>query len=126
VTAFLPTTRVTIQRGTLAANGFGDELPGTDVVASGIPAAVTEGVSTTSAATQVTYQPSSDRGGVVEEYTLRFRPDADVTEDDRVVDERTGAVYQIRSVFHPQSLVGLADTRCTAVRTGAASLPVNG
>lgn len=118
-TTFIPSTTVAVQRGVLAANEFGDELPATTSVATGLPAAVQE-------KRQRSYQPAEQRGGVVEEFTIRLRPTADVTEDDRLVDERTGAVYQVRTIHHPRSVVGLADVRVTAVRTGAASLPVNG
>lgn len=128
MTAFIPSTRVTIQRGELALSAYGDELPATTAIATGVPAAVVETTSSGTAASnsQVTYQPTDGRGGVVEQFTVRLRPGTDVVEDDRLLDERTGAVYQVRSVYGAHSLVGLADVRVTAVRTGAASLPVNG
>lgn len=119
MTAFIPTTRVTVQRGVLAADSWGDQRASTTVAASGVPAAVTEGV-------QRSYQPSGARGGVVEAFTIRLRPGTDVTEDDRLVDERTGAIYQVRSVINPQTVVGIADVRVIAVRAGAASRPENG
>lgn len=128
MTVFIPSTRVTVQRGTAAANTFGDELPAVTPIATGIPAAVTEGLGSMSGAsnTQTSFQPSDMRGGVAELFTIRLRPGTDVTEDDRLLDERTGAVYQVRAIYNPQSLVGLVDVRVAAVRTGAASLPVNG
>lgn len=119
MTTYVPSMTVSVMRGALAPNGFGDELSAATVVATGLPAAVAE-------KRQRSYQPAEQRGGVVEEFTIRLRPTADVTEDDRLLDERTGAVYQVRTIHHPRTVVGLADVRVTAVRTGAASLPVNG
>lgn len=128
MTAFIPSTRVTIQRGIALPNTYGDELPSLTEIATGVPACVTEGTGSASggSTSQRTWQPNEDRAGVLEEYTVRLRPGTDVLEDDRLLDERTGAVYQVRVVYNPQFLVGLADVRTTAVRTGAASLPVNG
>lgn len=124
MTAFIPSTRVTVQRGVLVANEFGDELPATTAVATGVPAAITEGLATSTAPNnQITYQPVDMRGGVLETFTVRLRPGTDVTEDDRLVDERTGATYQVRAVYSPHPLVGLVDVRVVAVRTGAASSP---
>lgn len=125
MTAFLPTTRVDVLRGS-STNEYGDEVDADTVVASNVPAAVTEGITVTGLSGQVTYQPNSMRAGVVEEFTIRFRPDAGITENDRLLDKRTGAVYQVRAVFSPQAVVGLADQRVIAVRTSSASQPVNG
>jgi hypothetical protein len=125
VTVFIPSTRLTIQRGVLAADTFGDELPAPTVVASGVPAAVTEGLGSSAENTQTSFQPSDARGGVLELFTIRLRPGADVREDDRLVDERTGAVYQARAIYSPHPFVGLADVRVVAVRTGATSQAVN-
>lgn len=122
MTAFIPTTRVTVERAELAADTWGDVRPSTVDLVTGVPAAITEGVSLAGARHQLTHQPVNGRGGVIEEYTIRLRPGTDVTEDDRLRDERTGAVYQVRSVFNPQSVAGLSDIRVIAIRTGAASI----
>lgn len=126
MTVFIPTTRVTIERAEEAPDDWGDVRPSTTDYLTGIPAAIVEGVSATGSRGQVTFQPVNGRGGVVEEFTVRLRPGTDVTENDRLRDERTGAVYQVKAVFTPQSVVGFADVRVIAVRTGAASQPVNG
>lgn len=120
VTAFLPTTRVTVLRAEDEADSFGDVRPSTTAmsVASGVPAAITEG-------SQASYQPVEGRRGVVEAYTVRLRPGVDVAEDDRLLDERTGITYVVTAVSAPQSLVGVADVRCATYRTGAASQLVN-
>src|SRR5690606_24421717 len=122
VTVFIPSTRMTVQRGTLAANEFGDELPATTAIATGVPASVSEGLGSTSPQhTQRSFQPVEMRGGVVETFTIRLRPGTDVVEDDRLVDERTGAIYQVRACYTPPEIVGLVDVRVHAVRVAATS-----
>jgi len=116
-----------VQRGYLAANEYGDELPANTTVETGVPAAISEGLGTTGASqhTQRTFEPTEMRGGVVETYTVRLRPGTDVREEDRLVDERTGAVYQALAVYTPPNLVGLVDTRVVARRVAATSQAVN-
>lgn len=127
MSAFIPSTRVTVLRGAAAPNSFGDELPADTPIATGVPAAVAEGLgSSQSQNTQRSFQPADQRGGVVETYTIRLRPGTDVLEDDRLLDERTGAVYQVRAIYTPPNLVGLVDVRAVAVRVAATSQPVNG
>lgn len=120
MTAFIPSTRVTVLRTEASADSFGDVRPDATAmsVASGVPAAVVEG-------RQTSYQPVDGRRGVVETYTIRLRPSTDVREDDRLLDERTGITYVVTSVSAPHSVAGIADVRVSAYRTGAASQLVN-
>lgn len=124
MSTFLPTMRVSILRGSHPENTYGDRHPSTAVTANGVPAAAVE--TAVLGGSQTSFVPADERGGVVERYTVRLRPGTDVTENDRLVDEATGAVYQVLSVYQPQSSVGLSDVRVSAVRTGATSQPVNG
>lgn len=125
MTAFLPTTRVDVLRGT-TVNDYGDEVDVDTPVARGVPAAVAEARSTVGAAPQQTNLPASARGGVVERFMIRLRPGTVVYELDRLVDQRNGAVYQVTAVYNPQGPAGLCDVRCSALRIAAASQPVNG
>lgn len=119
MTVFVPSTLVTVMRG-VTTDEFGDEIDADVVVASGLPALVTEDG-------QQTGRPADGRdGGVAEQYVIRLRPDADVVELDRLLDQRTTAVYQVTAVYTPQGPTGIADVRVTAVRISSTSLPVNG
>ncbi len=121
MTAFIPTTRLTVQRG-VEQDRYGEDTDTAAVVAAGVPASVTEGDGS-GRQSQQSGRPAEGRGGVIDSYTIRLRPGADVTEQDRLVDERNGAVYQVTDVFNPSRLVGLADVRVNAIRVGAASSP---
>ena len=114
VTVFIPTTRVTIQRGT-ATDSYGDEIDSGQVHATGVPVVITE-------VQQRSFLPDEQRGGVTEQHIIRFRPAVDIREGDRVLDEHTGALYVITDVTTPPSVTGLADIRTTATRIAARSL----
>lgn len=117
MTAFLPNTVVDIYRGT-DTDAWGDVTgTGGTWVARGVPAFVNED-------RQRSYLATGQRGGVVEFYTIRFRPGTDVQESDRVIvvpDETT--TYQVDAVSDPPGVVGLVDVRCTARRIAATSTP---
>lgn len=121
MSVFIPSTTMTIERAEEAPDGWGDVRPSTTDLQTGIPAHITAGVGLIGRTDQRTYQPVDGRLGVVEDFTIRLRPGVDVTEQDRLVDERTGAVYQAVAIFHSHPIVGAADIRVFAVRTGAAS-----
>jgi hypothetical protein len=134
MTVFVPNATVTVYRGT-TTNAYGDvvdDLTAGAVVATGVPVAVATGVSsglTGSAgrdAQNTGRSVDAREGGVTEQFTLRFRPGADITEQDRCEDERSGAVYLITATYNPLWTVGAADIRATAVRVAATSQPVNG
>jgi len=113
MTTFVPSTRITVLRGS-GVDSFGDETDVDTEVAEKMPAAITQD-------RQRSYQQVEARGGVVETFTIRLRPGADVTEGDRFRDETSGHVYQVREVSNPPRLIGLPDVRVTAVRVGAQS-----
>lgn len=117
MSAFVASTTVTVLRGT-ATDAYGDEVDVDTDVARRLPAVVTE-------QRQRTRQPSEGRGGTTETFTIRLRPTADVVEGDRLRDDRTDAVYQVREVSNPGSAVGFADVRVTAVRVSNQSQAVN-
>lgn len=118
MTHFIATTRMTLTRGT-TTNALDDVVDSAAPLYLHLPAAVVEDQQQSFIASQL-------RGGVVEMYTIRLRPDADVQEGDRLQDEtRTELIYQVQSVSNPPGVVGMADLRVTAVRTGAHSQTVN-
>lgn len=136
MTAFIPTTRVSVWRWS-SADADGDGAPdGMDkwgdptdssatsdapegsnqLVRASVPAAVAEDL-------QRSYQASSGREGVVEYYTVRLRPGTDVREGDRLIDRDGVRVYQVQSVSASPGLIGLADVRTTCTRVAATSSP---
>lgn len=127
MTTFIPTTTVTVQRGE-GVDAYGDAVDTATTIATGVPAAIADGslITRMTAPPQVSNYPVDQRGGITESYTIRLRPRADVLEGDRLIDERVGITYLVRSVFNPQSPIGMADVRVIAQRVGALSQPVNG
>lgn len=121
---FLPSTTVTIKRGS-TEDEFGDQVDSNVIVAENVPAAVTESVLAGSRS-QLSYTSADQRGTVVESYVIRLRPNVTVVEQDRLIDERQGVVYLVRSVYNPQSIVRASDVRVEATRVSGSSHPVNG
>lgn len=113
MTVFLPSTTLTVFRGA-AVDDYGDETDTTLAIALAVPAAVTE-------VRQRSWRPVEQRGGVADRYTIRLRPGVDVTEEDRLRDDNTGAIYQVQEVNKPARIVGAPDLRITAVRIAAHS-----
>jgi hypothetical protein len=95
---FHPTTTVNILRGT-ATNALGDEVDGSGVVASGIPASVTE-------SRRTVMTPGMDAPRVIRSYACRLPATADVTVGDRVKDNGTGVIYTIDSSTRGATLAG--------------------
>ena len=127
MTAFLPNARVTLLRADGSVDDFGDTVD-IDTAGPVYPAAITEGKGADSAGggiDQRLFRPVEGRTTLVETYTIRLRPDAQVVEGDRLRDEQ-GRIYQVQHVIYPQRVVGIADVRVSAVRVGGASQPVNG
>ena len=109
LTAFIPTTRVNVFRGT-ATDAYGDPVDANTVpVLTSQPCALVESL-------QQTTNPSAGNEAFVETVTLRFHPGTDMQEQDRVVDVTTGYVYLVDTVSRPQRLAWLADVRCGATR----------
>ena len=115
MTAFIANTRVDIARETGAVDAWDDETGAVATVQTGVPAAVTEQA-------QRNYLGTDERGGQVEQFTVRLRPATDVREGDRLT-TREGLVLQVETVTTAPALAGLADVRCTARRTAALSTP---
>lgn len=116
MSAFIPSTTVSVLRSVSAQNAWGDDVDTNTPIATGLPAAVVEDK-------QRSYLASEQRGGVVEYFAIRFRPGTDVREGDRLLDERSTAIYQVDTVSIPQSFVGIPDVRCMTRRTAATSSP---
>lgn len=118
--AFLPTTTVTITRGTPTLDAFGDPVDNNSVVAAGVPAAFIED-------RQQRYDRADERGGVVEQFTIRLASTAQVLEGDRITDDVSAAVFQVFGVAYPPAAVGPelgdSDVRVMARRVGATSVP---
>lgn len=117
MTVFLATTLVALYRGS-KTDEFGDDSDSNTIVASDLPASIVEDG-------QRRFRPAEQRGTVVERYTVRLRPDADVREGDRLVVQDSGVVYQVQDVTRPHSVIGFADIRVSAVRVGARSVTAN-
>lgn len=101
----IPNTWATIRRGT-QESPFGDiEDAGTTVVARNIPISLLE--------TRVLSQdPVTLKQQSVLQYVGRLSPTwATVDVDDRIVDENTGAVYQVSSVQQPPGPTHANDVR---------------
>ncbi len=119
MTVFIPNTTVRIERdntrepgtGTVV-EGYGPDPSNWTPVATGAPAYVYED-------TQTTNDPSSGRMTIREVVAVRLRPGAPVRDRDRLVDERTGAVYQVDEIFTEASVVGAADIRLVTIRVAA-------
>lgn len=119
--AVLPTTTLTVLRGTPTADAFGDLVPSTTEVATGLPAHVIE------QDRQTRSRPVDERTGVVETYTIRLASSADIREGDRVRDDTTGRVYLVERVITTPSGVGPApgwdDVRLLVQRVAGTSTP---
>jgi hypothetical protein len=119
MTVFVPTTTVTIERDNGSVPGTGTHVEGYgpltadwQPVATGLPAYVYED-------DQRTWDPATGRLSIRTVSMLRMRPSTDLQDRDRVVDDRTGHVFQVDTVNHEPAVVGLADVRATLVRIDA-------
>jgi hypothetical protein len=88
----LATTTVSVLRGTATDPVYGDTTASMSVVASGIPASIIEG-----RAPRVT-TPGNPTPRVTRGYAGIVGSAVDVTDADRLRDERTGQIYVIESV----------------------------
>lgn len=120
MSAFIPNTTVRVERdnttepgtGAPVVEGYGPDPSNWTPVATGAPAYVYED-------TQTTSDPATDRMTITEVVVVRLRPDAPVQDRDRLVDERTGQIYQVDQLTQEGSVVGLADIRATCLRVSA-------
>lgn len=119
MTSFVPNTTVRIERdnattpatGTVV-EGYGPDPSNWTPVATGAPAYVFEDE-------QRTWDPATERATIREVVVIRLRPDAPVQDRDRIVDERSGALYQVDTISTQGPIVGLADIRVTTIRIAA-------
>lgn len=123
MTAFLATTWVDVFRG-VDEDIWGDATDVATPHAFYVPCAVTE-------VSQRSWQGTEHRGGLVEQYLIRFRPGADICEGDRLLERpdasafRTGRVFHVDAISTPDRVVGIPDVRATARRIAATSKAVN-
>lgn len=89
----LANTTISVLRGT-TTDEFGDVKDGSTAVHTGIPASLIE-------QSRQAYTPDSTTPRVVRTSVCRVGPDKDVLEDDRIKDEKTGAIYIVLSVSQP-------------------------
>ena len=105
----LATTTLTVYRGT-TTDTWGDEADTNTVVYTGIPASITE------QSRRVTTR--DDPTPRIVRYAVgRVTAGTDITDQDRIVDERTGATYIVDSVSSMNSPVVAADLRLDLRRT---------
>ena len=103
------TTMLTVYRGT-TTDAFGDEQDTNTAVATGIPASLVE--QTRRVTTRDNPTPRVIR------YTVgRVTAGTDITDQDRVKDERTGAVFIVEAVSSMNSAAVAADLRLDLRRT---------
>jgi hypothetical protein len=100
----IPNTTLAVLRTNEAnppTDEFGDPIDSDTVVASGLPATVTE-------KQQRTFNPATGVTAYRDTYLIELRPGAFVfTERDRVRDERRSTVYQVENVaLSPAQLMG--------------------
>ncbi len=97
------TTTVAILRGT-STDDYGDEVDGSTVVASGIPAAIQEQRQTVTTA-------DDPQPRVVRIYTGRVNAGTDIQTGDRIKDETTNAIYIVDQFSQVASPVMTNDLR---------------
>lgn len=90
-----PNTTVSILRGT-TTNDYGDVLDADTVVHTGIPASIIEQFQSVRTADFASPQ-------IVRTITGRVVAGTDVTDSDRVKDERTGRVYIVNAISQPEN-----------------------
>lgn len=105
----IATTRISILRGT-TTDAYGDEQDTDTPIATGIPASLTE------QSRRVTTR-DDPTPRIVRYAIARVGAGTDVTDQDRVRDERTGAVYIVDAVSSMANPAVAADLRLDLRRT---------
>jgi hypothetical protein len=105
----IATTRISILRGT-TRDAWGDEQDTDTPVASGIPASLTE------QSRRVTTR-DDPTPRIVRYAVARVAAGTDVTDQDRIRDERTGAIYSVDAVSSMANPAVTADLRLDLRRT---------
>ncbi|GGW15752.1 hypothetical protein GCM10018980_51840 [Streptomyces capoamus] len=105
----IATTRISILRGT-ATDAYGDEVDTDTPIAAEIPAALTE------QSRRVTTR-DDPTPRIVRYAVARVAAGTDIQDQDRVRDERTGAVYIVDAVSSMANPAAAADLRLDLRRT---------
>lgn len=105
----LATTTVTVYRGT-STDAYGDEQDTDTVVHTGIPASIVEQTRRTTTRDDPTPR-------VIRYAVGRVTAGTDITDQDRLLDERTGVVYIVEAVSSMASAAVAADLRLELRRT---------
>jgi hypothetical protein len=105
----IATTRISILRGT-TRDAWGDEQDTDTPVASGIPASLTE------QSRRVTTR-DDPTPRIVRYAVARVAAGTDVTDQDRVRDDRTGQIYSVDAVSSMANPAAAADLRLDLRRT---------
>lgn len=108
MSSFLATTTISIKRGA-SVDDYGDPVDSDEVVASGVPASILERPVTGA-------RPAGGRTDTPRTYALRVGKAVDLRQDDRVVDERTGATYYVTTFAPSTNPVGLGSSRADLQR----------
>lgn len=103
------TTTLTVYRGT-STDAYGDEQDTSTVVHTGIPASLTE------QSRRVTTR-DDPTPRIVRYAVARVTAGTDITDQDRLLDERTGAVYIVEAVSSMANPAVAADLRLDLRRT---------
>lgn len=100
------TTRVSIYRGSTTDEYADDVDDNSAPIASGVLASIVE-------QSRRVFLPVENRMTVVMNATGRVKSGTDITEGDRVKDEKTDRFYYVEGVSNPQVTRGLSDIRLT-------------
>lgn len=103
MSGFLPTTTVAVLRGE-TTDSYGDPVDTDTPVRARVPISLIE-------QDRRVFVPAENRHTIIRQVTGRARPNADIREEDRLRDERTGSIYLVEAVSRPSSVVGAADVR---------------
>ena len=101
-------TTVSVKRGTVTGH-YGDDLDSDEVVATELPASILEAPVTGA-------RPVAGRAETPRTYTLRLWRLFELRQDDRIVDERTGAEFVVTTLAPTNRFVGLGSTRAQLQR----------
>lgn len=119
MSSFIPNTTIRVERDNASTpatgthvDGYGPNSSNWTAVASGAPAYVFED-------SQSTWDPATERRTIRSVFVVRLRPDAPVQDRDRLVDERSGDMYQVDTISQEASTVALADIRVVTIRITA-------
>ncbi|MFE8961746.1 hypothetical protein [Streptomyces iakyrus] len=110
---FLATTTASILGGS-GTDEFGDEVDGTEVLASDIAVELVE-------STRTAMEPATGTPRIIRTHICRLPPDTAVDETKRIKDEQTGEIYIVVSVTRNASPVLTQPLRADLKRTGRAA-----